>query len=85
MSIKNLIVESAYRGTLPDKQVDSMLSHYTCPNCDQEFDPKEAEIEYPDVYLECDSCFYGLADDFGNDLLELWMAKNADRMENQDE
>ena len=81
MKLKNLIVESAYRGTLPDKQVDAMITpYYSCPSCGQEFDPKEGFVEFPDVYLEC-NCGYDLAMDFSNDILELWMANKIDRME----
>lgn len=60
--------------------VDEPFNYYTCPHCGQGFDPKEADVEYPDVYLECE-CGYDLAFNFGNDILELWMSKQTDRLE----
>jgi len=71
----------------PYKNKRTMLTighYYTCPCCGEAFDPKDAEIDYPDIYLECE-CGYELSDDFYNDIMELHIAKQNDIAEAQNE
>lgn len=58
------------------------VPYYTCPQCGLEFDPKDAEIDFPDVFLECD-CGYELSADFGDDIREDYIVKLNERLEGE--
>ena len=48
-----------------------------CPNCGREIDLNEAEVEYPDVYFECE-CGENLSEHFSETILINYLTKYED-------
>lgn len=66
------IIGSPHRMEYPENK-----PYYSCPECGAEFNPKEADIDIPDVYLQCE-CGYELSQDFYDDIMENYISGMAD-------